>query len=92
MNYIKISMETNLNNIKAGCYAEILRINGGHSVRDKILSMGLLPGKTVQVISKQKNGPVIIKVNGTRLVVGHGVSERIHVLLKECEVNFEDRC
>ena len=91
MNYIKRIMETNLNNISPGCYAEILGINGGESIRNKVLSMGLLPGKTVQVISKQKKGPVIIKINGTRLVIGRGMSEKIYVSQVKCDLNFKEQ-
>lgn len=90
MNYIKNTMGTNLSNINPGCYAEITGINGGANVRDKVLSMGLLPGKTVQVVSKQNRGPVIIKINDTRLVLGRGMSEKILVSLKHCELNFDD--
>ncbi|HPS56580.1 MAG TPA: FeoA family protein [Spirochaetota bacterium] len=90
MNYIESIMKTNLNNINAGCYAEILGISGGEGLRDKVLSLGLLPGKTVQVISNRKQGPVIIKVNGTRLIVGRGMSEKIHVSLTLCDPGFKD--
>lgn len=90
MNYIKSIMKTNLNNIKAGCYAEILGITGGEGLRDKVLSLGLLPGNTIQVISNRKKGPVIIKINGTRLILGRGMSEKIHVSLKNCDPNFKD--
>lgn len=90
MNYIKSIMKTNLNNIKAGCYAEILGITGGEGLRDKVLSLGLLPGNTIQVISNRKKGPVIIKIDGTRLILGRGMSEKIHVSLKHCDPNFKD--
>lgn len=90
MNYIESIMKTNLNSIKAGCYAEILGISGGEGIRDKVLSLGLLPGKTVQVISNRKNGPVIIKANGTRLILGKGMSEKIHVSLTQCDPSFKD--
>ena len=46
--------------------------------------------KTVQVVSKQNRGPVIIKINDTRLVLGRGMSEKILVSLKHCELNFDD--
>lgn len=90
MNYIENIMKTNLNNIKAGCYAEILGISGGEGLRDKVLSLGLLPGNTVQVISKQNRGPVIIKINGTRLVLGRGMAEKIHVSLTKCDPDFKE--
>lgn len=83
-------MKTNLNNIKAGCYAEILGLSGGEGLRDKVLSLGLLPGKTVQVISNRKNGPVIIKVDTTRLILGRGMCEKIHVSLTHCDPAFKD--
>lgn len=90
MNYIESIMKTNLNSIKAGCYAEILGISGGAALRDKVLSLGLLPGKTVQVISNRNKGPVIIKINGTRLILGRGISEKIHVSLTHCDLEFKE--
>lgn len=90
MNYIESIMKMNLNSINAGCYAEILGITGGESLRDKVLSLGLLPGKTVQVISNRKKGPVIIKINGTRLILGKGMSEKIHVTLIRCDPDFKE--
>ena len=83
-------MKTNLNNIKEGCFAEISGITGGEGLRDKVLSLGLLPGKTVQVISNRKTGPVIIKINGTRLILGRGMSEKIHVSVTHCDPNFKE--
>ncbi len=83
-------MKTNLTNINVGCYAEILGISGGEGLRDKVLSLGLLPGKTIQVISNRKRGPVIIKINGTRLILGRGMSEKIQVSLRNCDLNFKD--
>lgn len=90
MNYIQSIMKTSLKDIDPGCYAEISGINGGEGIRDKILSMGLLPGETLQVISKQKRGPVIIKINGTRLVLGKGMSQKIYVSLKKCDPDFNE--
>jgi ferrous iron transport protein A len=90
MNYLENTTKLSLNDVKSGCYAEIKDITGGVGLREKILSLGLLPGKTVQVISNRKQGPVIIKIDGTRLILGRGTAEKIHVTMTHCDLNFNE--
>jgi len=90
MNHINTIMKNRLSDINPGCLVQIQGINGGENLRDKMLSMGLLPGQTIQIISKQSRGPVIIKVNGTRLVLGRGMAEKIYVSLIKCDPAFKE--
>jgi len=41
------------------------------------LSMGLLPGKDIEILSVRKKGPVIVKINDTRIVIGNGMASKI---------------
>lgn len=63
----------------AGSSVIIDRFEGGGFFKEKLISMGLLPGKEVEVLSSRKNGPVVIRVNDTRLALGHGMAHKIYV-------------
>ncbi len=79
MNHLNIITEKNLTNIKSGTKARVLKLLGGERFKDKLLCMGILPGHEVEVLSSQRNGPVMVKVNDTRVVIGHSMAERIMV-------------
>jgi len=42
--------------------------------------MGLIPGKVIEVLSVRKSGPVIVKINDTRIVIGHGMASKIVIV------------
>ncbi|MCX7817981.1 MAG: ferrous iron transport protein A [Kiritimatiellae bacterium] len=48
-------------------------------VRGRLAAMGLVPGVRLHVLRKDRAGPVVVAVHGTRLAVGRSVAERIHV-------------
>ena len=79
MNHLNVIEEKNLTNIKSGTKVRVLKLSGGERFKDKLLCMGILPGHEVEVLSSQKKGPVMVKVNDTRVVIGHSMAERIIV-------------
>lgn len=79
MNHLNIITEKNLTNIKSGTKVRVLKLAGGEKFKDKLLCMGILPGHEVEVLSSQRKGPVMVKVNDTRVVIGHSMAERIIV-------------
>lgn len=54
-------------------------IERGHTLKKKLLDLGLTPGTEFRVINKRLNGPVIIEVRGTRLVLGRGIAKKISI-------------
>ena len=42
--------------------------------------MGLIPGVQIRVINSQMPGPIMIDLRGSRLVLGHGVAQKIMVV------------
>jgi len=83
-NYLKVYMnhvnDRNILKLTDSCSGSMVRINkisGGERFRDKLLSMGLLPGRDIEVLSVRKNGPVIVKINDTRIAIGHGMASKI---------------
>jgi len=79
MNHLNLINEINLTGVKSRTKVRVLKLSGGERFKDKLLCMGILPGHEIEVLSSQKKGPVIVKVNDTRVVIGHSMAERIFV-------------
>lgn len=80
MNLLNVKESIKLTDSYSGSVVRIEKISGGDKLRDKLLSMGVLPGKEIEILSKRKNGPVIVKINDTRIVIGHGMASKILIL------------
>jgi len=68
-----------LTDVRIGSLVTVDRFEGGGAFKEKLISMGILPGKEIEILSSRKNGPVVIKVNDTRLALGHGMAHKIYV-------------
>jgi len=79
MNHLNVTIEKKLTDIKARTKVRVLKLSGGERFKDKLLCMGILPGHEIEVLSSQNKGPVIVKVNDTRVVIGHSMAEKIIV-------------
>ena len=49
----------------------------------RLETMGLRIGKTIEMLSNQGHGPVLIMVEGSRLAIGRGIAKKI--LVRELE-------
>ena len=55
-------------------------VSGGVGAARRIADMGIVPGTKIEVVSGgSQPGPVIIRVRGTKLVIGRGMARRIAV-------------
>ena len=63
--------------LKAGEWAKILTIEGGHGLRQKLLLRGIFEGSLVRVISNR--GPITIEINRNIVSLGRGMARRIRV-------------
>lgn len=79
MNRLSIATDIKLTDTEVSSLVKVISINGGDKLREKLLSMGILPGKNIEVLSVSKKGPVIIKSSDTRIVIGHGMASKISV-------------
>jgi len=80
MNHLNNMDGLRLSDSLSGSVVRVEKFSGGEKLRDKLLSMGLLPGKEIEVLSARKNGPVIVKINDTRIVIGHGMASKIVIV------------
>lgn len=60
------------------CEQWIVRsIDAGMRLFNRLASMGICEGTKIMVVKNNKNGPVIIDVNGGRFAIGRGMAEKI---------------
>ena len=65
--------------LENGRQGVVVRVDGGIGMRDRLLELGIVPGVPVRMIQRAGHGPVLVEVLGTRLMLGHGMAERVVV-------------
>lgn len=72
--------------MKEGESAEIIGISGGfcsgRKNREKeghLADMGLRPGQRVEMVSNQGGGPLVVRLDETRIALGRGMAMKIYV-------------
>lgn len=68
-----------LNLVSTGEKAILRTITGGRQLRGRLAALGLLPGSELQVVQNSGQGPFIISVKGSRIVLGRGMAARMEV-------------
>ena len=68
-----------LSMLAAGERGILADIRGGHGLRRRLSTMGLSPGANVTMVQNSPNGPVVVGVMDSRLVLGRGMAQRITV-------------
>jgi Fe2+ transport system protein FeoA len=75
--------QLNLSETKVGKTYQLVCMDGGFRLREKIASMGLNSGAHFTIIANSGHGPVGLEVRQTRLGIGRGAAIKIKV--KEVE-------
>ncbi|MBI9043209.1 MAG: ferrous iron transport protein A [Anaerolineaceae bacterium] len=57
----------------------IINIRGGNRSRKRLADLGLYQGISIQVLNSQMQGPLIVLVKNSRLVLGRGMAQKIMV-------------
>ena len=65
--------------VSPGEVVEVVDVRAGWGLRRRLADMGLTPGVVIRVMNSQRPGPIIIDLRGSRLVLGHGMTQRILV-------------
>jgi ferrous iron transport protein A len=68
-----------LADVPSGERVRIEEIRAGRTLRGRLMSMGILPGVEVTVLTAGRGGPVIVAQNDCRIALGMGMSSRIIV-------------
>ncbi len=72
-----------LRTLLTGSSARVAALTGGHDLVARLAALGLTPGTTLEVAQNPGQGPVIVLVRDTRLVLGRG--EAAHILVVPTE-------
>ena len=75
--------------VVSGREVTLVSITGGRGLRARLSDMGLSEGMKLKVIHSHRRGPCIILVGGTRLILGHGMAQKI--LVREIIPSGEDQ-
>jgi Fe2+ transport system protein FeoA len=63
-----------------GIAAKIVRIEGGHSVWERLDEVGLHTGDYIKVIRQAPlQGPLLVRCNGQEIAIGRGIAAKILV-------------
>ena len=65
--------------VETGRRVCILAVEAGHGLRGRLAAMGLVPGVEIEVVRNSFNGPFIIALKGSRLILGRGMAYKIMV-------------
>ena len=69
-------LELSLAEVPAGRRVRITGHRGGRMLRARLLAMGLNLGREVEVIQNNR-GLIIVGINGGRVALGRGISQKI---------------
>ncbi|NHJ47046.1 MAG: ferrous iron transport protein A [Asgard group archaeon] len=57
----------------------IVKITGGRNACKRLNELGLIPGTEIEMVNKINDGPVMIKVKGSKLALGRGLATKVIV-------------
>jgi ferrous iron transport protein A len=63
----------------AGSKVRLVAVDGGQALNNRLAAMGLVPGTEVEVLRNSLDGPFILGVRGTQLILGRGMAHKIWV-------------
>ena len=76
-------MDITLAEARVGDVVRVVRVDHGKVLRLRLTAMGITPGTVLRVVQRVWNGPCIVAVRGTRVALGRGMLNHIHVTHKE---------
>ncbi|MGB9713059.1 MAG: FeoA family protein [Dissulfurimicrobium sp.] len=65
--------------VENGKRVRLLGVKAGCELRSRLSVLGLIPGVEIEMIQNLANGPVVIGLNGSRLMLGRGMAQKIIV-------------
>jgi ferrous iron transport protein A len=65
--------------LRPGHAAVVAGVRGGRGLVRRLSEMGLVPGTEVIVVSSHMRGPMVLKVLGSKLMLGRGMAHKILV-------------
>jgi len=60
----------------------LVDIRGGQEMRKRLADLGFNQGMTLRIVQMDVNGPVILAVKDSRMVLGRGMAQKVMVELE----------
>ena len=68
--------------LRVGMKGVIARIDGGRGACKRLNELGLIPGTQIEMVNNIHNGPVMIKVKGSKLAIGRGLAKKVLIVFE----------
>jgi ferrous iron transport protein A len=69
-----------LTELKKGETAEIIAVDGGLALQQRLSSLGIVQGKTVKKLSTiRMGGPIVLLIDRAQVAIGKGMAQKIVV-------------
>ncbi|MFZ7124755.1 MAG: FeoA family protein [Desulfobacterales bacterium] len=62
-----------------GSRVRLKSVRAGQKLESRLAALGLTPGTEVLIVNNGGNGPFIVEVKGSRLILGRGMAQKIVV-------------
>ncbi len=70
---------TPLNAVSSGKSVILRRVKAGNELTSRLASMGLVQGVEIHVHRNDLNGPVVLGIAGSRVMLGRGMAHKLYV-------------
>ena len=64
----------------------VVKLNGGRTFQEKMISMGITQGNIVEVLSGTPGQALLVLIGNTRLALGFGLAHKIEIEKQHTEV------
>lgn len=71
--------QVRLGELRPGERAFVVRFEGGAAFRGRMVSMGIVPGRQIEVLSGRRRHPFLVRAGATRIMIGWGMLDRVIV-------------
>ena len=68
-----------LSTLPPNAEVKLVRINAGRGLVARLAAMGLVPGVMLRVLNNAGQGPFVLAVRSSRIMLGRGVAHRVVV-------------
>ena len=65
--------------VQVGRRVRFVAVDAGRGLQSRLSSMGLVPGVEIEVLQNSLQGPFLIAVKGSRIMIGRGMAQKIMV-------------
>ncbi len=76
---MNMEKQLQLSTIKAGSFVNIVSVDAGQDLANRLATMGLLPGVQIKVVNNSHPGPFVVEIKGSRVALGRGMVSKIIV-------------